>query len=342
MFTRHGDNPRRFGDVQDNALYWNFVVADVAADLCLPLLAAAAVAMSARPALAACAGSIVAPALWALNTQLGQVLPYAECGGAAGGSARSASSLCLACRLPVRLGLVARRVALPIGGRALRFVAGCAACAGSAVRLRAAAAGHRWHCADRMRAMTVLRCPLDAFVAACCPAWPGAWRGRRAARLDLRSVGGVPLLLAGGSIRARRHVAVAPRRVGRGVRRWQAALYGGGWSALAGALLSPLHAMGEQLFTAHMVEHEIVMAVAAPLLVAGAPGRRRSSGRGRCRCDTAIGRASGTIRPLRTAGVWSPRRSPRRCCTALASGSGTCRRCSTPRSRMSPCTGCSI
>ena len=27
MFTRHGDCLRRFGDVQDNALYWNFVVA---------------------------------------------------------------------------------------------------------------------------------------------------------------------------------------------------------------------------------------------------------------------------------------------------------------------------
>jgi heme/copper-type cytochrome/quinol oxidase subunit 3 len=26
MFTRHGRNRRRFGDVQDNALYWNFVV----------------------------------------------------------------------------------------------------------------------------------------------------------------------------------------------------------------------------------------------------------------------------------------------------------------------------
>jgi heme/copper-type cytochrome/quinol oxidase subunit 3 len=26
MFSRHGDNPRRYGDVQDNALYWNFVV----------------------------------------------------------------------------------------------------------------------------------------------------------------------------------------------------------------------------------------------------------------------------------------------------------------------------
>jgi cytochrome c oxidase subunit III len=26
MFTRHAHNPRRFGDVQDNAMYWNFVV----------------------------------------------------------------------------------------------------------------------------------------------------------------------------------------------------------------------------------------------------------------------------------------------------------------------------
>jgi cytochrome c oxidase subunit 3 len=26
MFTRQGRNPRRFGDVEDNAMYWNFVV----------------------------------------------------------------------------------------------------------------------------------------------------------------------------------------------------------------------------------------------------------------------------------------------------------------------------
>ncbi len=26
MFTRHGDNPRRFGDASDNAFYWDFVV----------------------------------------------------------------------------------------------------------------------------------------------------------------------------------------------------------------------------------------------------------------------------------------------------------------------------
>ncbi len=27
MFSRHGDNLRRYGDVEDNALYWNFVAA---------------------------------------------------------------------------------------------------------------------------------------------------------------------------------------------------------------------------------------------------------------------------------------------------------------------------
>jgi heme/copper-type cytochrome/quinol oxidase subunit 3 len=27
MFSRHGDNPRRYGDISDNAMYWNFVVA---------------------------------------------------------------------------------------------------------------------------------------------------------------------------------------------------------------------------------------------------------------------------------------------------------------------------
>ncbi|EGE59445.1 putative cytochrome c oxidase protein, subunit III [Rhizobium etli CNPAF512] len=26
MFSKHADNKRRYGDVEDNALYWNFVV----------------------------------------------------------------------------------------------------------------------------------------------------------------------------------------------------------------------------------------------------------------------------------------------------------------------------
>jgi cytochrome c oxidase assembly factor CtaG len=58
---------------------------------------------------------------------------------------------------------------------------------------------------------------------------------------------------------------------GRGVRAWRVLLYAGGWLALATALVSPLHWAGEQLFTFHMVEHEILMAVAAPLVVLGRP-----------------------------------------------------------------------
>ncbi|KPH05840.1 cytochrome c oxidase assembly protein (plasmid) [Rhizobium acidisoli] len=44
-----------------------------------------------------------------------------------------------------------------------------------------------------------------------------------------------------------------------------------GWLVLAGALVSPLHWLGEQLFTVHMVEHELVMAVSAPLIVLARP-----------------------------------------------------------------------
>lgn len=45
-----------------------------------------------------------------------------------------------------------------------------------------------------------------------------------------------------------------------------------GWAVAAIALLSPLDAAGEALFSAHMVQHELLMVVAAPLLLIGAPG----------------------------------------------------------------------
>jgi putative membrane protein len=44
-----------------------------------------------------------------------------------------------------------------------------------------------------------------------------------------------------------------------------------GWLFLVVALISPLHQLGDFLFSAHMAQHEILMAVAAPLLVAGRP-----------------------------------------------------------------------
>jgi cytochrome c oxidase assembly factor CtaG len=59
--------------------------------------------------------------------------------------------------------------------------------------------------------------------------------------------------------------------MGRNIRRWQALAFFSGWLALAGALVSPLHWLGEHLFSFHMIEHEILMAVAAPLLVIARP-----------------------------------------------------------------------
>ena len=58
---------------------------------------------------------------------------------------------------------------------------------------------------------------------------------------------------------------------GRGVRRWEAWCFAGGWLALFVALVSPLHPLGRVLFSAHMTQHEVLMLVAAPLFVLGRP-----------------------------------------------------------------------
>jgi putative membrane protein len=58
---------------------------------------------------------------------------------------------------------------------------------------------------------------------------------------------------------------------GCGLRRWEAAAFGAGWLGLWVALISPIHALGNVLFSARMVQHEIIMVVAAPLLVLGRP-----------------------------------------------------------------------
>ena len=64
------------------------------------------------------------------------------------------------------------------------------------------------------------------------------------------------------------------RRAGRGRSALgrSAFLFGAGWLSLAGALTSPLHEGGEHSFALHMIEHEIIMLVAALLLVAARPG----------------------------------------------------------------------
>ena len=47
--------------------------------------------------------------------------------------------------------------------------------------------------------------------------------------------------------------------------------FGAGWLSIAASLLSPLHEWGERSFMMHMIEHEILMLVAAPLLALSRP-----------------------------------------------------------------------
>jgi len=61
----------------------------------------------------------------------------------------------------------------------------------------------------------------------------------------------------------------APKR--RSIRTWEALCFAGGWLALFVALVSPVHAWGRVLFSAHMSQHEILVLVGAPLLVLGRP-----------------------------------------------------------------------
>lgn len=53
---------------------------------------------------------------------------------------------------------------------------------------------------------------------------------------------------------------------GHGVSYHQVAAFWGGWLIVALAVTSPLHWLGERLFAAHMIEHELLMVVAAPLM----------------------------------------------------------------------------
>ena len=57
----------------------------------------------------------------------------------------------------------------------------------------------------------------------------------------------------------------------RPLRKRETLMFAAGWTLLVIALVSPLHAMGSSLFSAHMVQHELLMVVAAPLIVLSRP-----------------------------------------------------------------------
>jgi putative membrane protein len=83
----------------------------------------------------------------------------------------------------------------------------------------------------------------------------------------------VVLLLIASAWGYRRGVRRLRREVGpgRGLQRWEIACYWAGWWSLVIAIASPLHPWGQVLFSAHMTQHELLMLVAAPLLVLGRP-----------------------------------------------------------------------
>jgi putative membrane protein len=68
------------------------------------------------------------------------------------------------------------------------------------------------------------------------------------------------------------YILGALRRGNVGLLSWRHASFFGGWATLFLALTSPIHELGEQLFTAHMLQHEILILVSAPLISASHPG----------------------------------------------------------------------
>jgi cytochrome c oxidase assembly factor CtaG len=81
----------------------------------------------------------------------------------------------------------------------------------------------------------------------------------------------VPMLLALGLYLAGFARLRARSTHGRAELRRRGAIFFAGWTTLAAATLSPLHALGARSFTAHMAEHELIMLAAAPLLVWSRP-----------------------------------------------------------------------
>jgi putative membrane protein len=84
--------------------------------------------------------------------------------------------------------------------------------------------------------------------------------------LLLLSLGMLALLYGRGLVRMWHKTGM-----GRTVSRWHATSFFGALVIIFVTLLSPLDAMSEELSSAHMVQHMLIMIVAAPLMVLGSP-----------------------------------------------------------------------
>ena len=89
--------------------------------------------------------------------------------------------------------------------------------------------------------------------------------------------------------------------VGRGVTGWQAVAFAAGLLAVAVALVSPIDPLSDELSWVHMVQHMLLMNVAAPLLVLGAPALVLLSG-----VPSPYRAAVGRVVSRIDAGLWNP------------------------------------
>ncbi len=80
----------------------------------------------------------------------------------------------------------------------------------------------------------------------------------------------IPLVVSA-ALYARGVAALRARAPRRGLHAQEITAFAAGLGVLAIALVSSLHEASEHLFSAHMIQHELMMAVAAPLLVLGKP-----------------------------------------------------------------------
>lgn len=101
----------------------------------------------------------------------------------------------------------------------------------------------------------------------------GAHDGSASLGIGWRMEPWIVLLLVASALLYLRGTAAMWRRAGagRGIQRRHAAAFAAGWLGTATALAPPIDPLGQQLFFMHMVQHELLMVVAAPLLVLGRP-----------------------------------------------------------------------
>lgn len=130
----------------------------------------------------------------------------------------------------------------------------------------------------RMRAGRRLRCiPLAAGVCGAAMVATTAYGHATYARSSTTTDWVELILVAAPMIIAAGLFILGAARIGRRVRQgkrefwWRAAAFTCGLLLLAIALWSPLDDWGGELFAAHMVQHELLMLAAAPLLVLGRP-----------------------------------------------------------------------